>query len=57
MIDWLTAVIIGIVLIIIGYIVRGVFSQIVIRKLGWVIMVAGAGVIVIGIILLIVSLV
>ncbi len=56
MMDWLGTLILGIVLIAIGYIVNRVFSEPIIQKIGYVIMVIGVVVVVIAIILLAVML-
>jgi hypothetical protein len=53
--DWLTALIAGIILLAIGYILRRVMSEAIIKKLGYVIEIIGIVVIVIAIILLVVA--
>jgi hypothetical protein len=53
--DWLTALIVGIILLAIGYILRRVMSEAIIKKLGYVIEIIGIVVIVIAIILLVVA--
>ena len=55
MADWLTALIVGIILLAIGYILRRVMSEAIIKKLGYVIDIIGIVVIVIAIILLVVA--
>lgn len=55
MADWLTALIAGIILLAIGYILRRVMSEAIIKKLGYVIEIIGIVVIVIAIILLVVA--
>lgn len=55
MADWLTALIVGIILLAIGYILRRVMSEAIIKKLGYVIEIIGIVVIVIAIILLVVA--
>jgi hypothetical protein len=53
--DWLTVLIVGIILVAIGYILRRVMSEAIIKKLGYVIEIIGIVVIVIAIILLVVA--
>lgn len=55
MADWLTVLIVGIILLAIGYILRRVMSEAIIKKLGYVIEIIGIVVIVIAIILLVVA--
>jgi hypothetical protein len=54
--DWLSTLIIGIIVIAIGYIVNRVVASPPIKTLGWVVMVIGAIIVVIAIILLLVML-
>ena len=56
MLDWLTTLIIGIVVIAIGFIIKAVFTHPILHKLANVLIIIGAVVIVIAIILLIVFL-
>jgi len=53
--DWLSALIIGIILVAIGYILKRVMTEAIIKKLGYVIEIIGIVVIVIAIILLVVA--
>jgi hypothetical protein len=55
LIDWLSALIVGIILVAIGYILKRVMSEAIIKKLGYVIEIIGIVVIVIAIILLVVA--
>jgi membrane protein DedA with SNARE-associated domain len=53
--DWLSVLIIGIILVAIGYILKRVMTEATIKKLGYVIEIIGIVVIVIAIILLVVA--
>ncbi|MDW0136790.1 MAG: hypothetical protein QOK59_07485 [Nitrososphaeraceae archaeon] len=55
MADWLSVLIIGIILVAIGYILKRVMTEATIKKLGYVIEIIGIVVIVIAIILLVVA--
>ena len=55
MADWLSVLIVGIILVAIGYILKRVMSEAIIKKLGYVIEIIGIVVIVIAIILLAVA--
>ena len=55
MTDWLSVLIVGIILVAIGYILKRVMSEAIIKKLGYVIEIIGIVVIVIAIILLVVA--
>ncbi|MFZ0367859.1 MAG: hypothetical protein WAL21_09270 [Nitrososphaeraceae archaeon] len=55
MADWLSVLIIGIILVAIGYILKRVMTEAIIKKLGYVIEIISIVVIVIAIILLVVA--
>ena len=57
MIDWLSLLIIGIIVFAIGYIIRRVVAEAVIKTLGYAVEIIGVVLIVVSFILLIVSLV
>ncbi len=53
--DWLAVLIVGIILVAIGYILKRVMTESIIKKLGYVIEIIGIVVIIIAIILLVVA--
>lgn len=55
MADWLAVLIVGIILVAIGYILKRVMTESIIKKLGYVIEIIGIVVIIIAIILLVVA--
>ena len=55
MADWLAVLIVGIILVAIGYILKRKMAEKIIRKLGYVIEIIGIVVIIIAIILLVVA--
>ena len=57
MADWLAVLIVGIILVAIGYILKRVMTEAIVKKLGYVIEIIGIVVIVIAIILLAIMLI